>query len=79
MIGRSEFHSWGEYDGHGLTLEGEKLGEPFQIRIFAYVGTEKSLVVQEFWHDGPDSINAAGFALIEESFRMSEPGNHARE
>lgn len=79
MTDRSEFHSWGEYDGYGLNLAGKKLGEPFQIRIFAHVETVKSFVVQEFWHDGPDSINATGFALIEDSFRMSEPGNHTPE
>ena len=77
IMNRSEFHAWGQLDGHGLTLSGEKLGDPFQVRIFAHNGTTQSLVVWEYWWDGADSINATGFELIEDSFRFSAVGNEA--
>ena len=74
-IDRSEFGTWGQFDGHGLMISGEKLGEPFQIRIFAHSGITQSFLVWEYWWDGPDSINATGFKLIEDSFRFKERGN----
>jgi hypothetical protein len=74
---RSEFSRWGQLNGHGLRLLGEKLGEPFQVRIFAHSGTTHSLVVWEYWWDGADSINATGFKFIEDTFRFSAVGPEA--
>jgi hypothetical protein len=79
VTNRSEFTTWGQLDGHGITLLGSKLGDPFQVRIFAHGGTAQSLVVWEYWWDGADSINAAGFKLIEDSFRFSRVGKETPE
>jgi len=70
VIDRIEFTFWGKYRGYGLTLLGEKMGDLFKIRIFSHGGTTKSIVVWEYWWDGPESINASGFQLIEKSFRF---------
>lgn len=79
VIERSEFRTWGLLKGDGLTLSGEKLGDPFQVRIFAHSGTAQSLIVWEYWWDGPNSINATGYKLIEDSFRLSEMGHDSLE
>jgi len=71
---RSQFASWGEFPGYGLTLLGEKLGDPFQVRIFAHAGSTRSIVVWEYWWDGRNSINASGYQLIESSFRLERRG-----
>jgi hypothetical protein len=70
---RSEFDSWGQFHGSGLTLSGSLLGDKFQIRIFAHSGPSGSVIVWEYWWDGPHSINATGFDLIENSFQFSLP------
>lgn len=75
LTDRSEFSTWGRFNGHGLSLSGKYLGDPFLGRIFVYGGATQSLAVWEFWWDGPDSINATGFKLIEDSFRLDESGN----
>jgi hypothetical protein len=79
VTNRSAFHTWGRLDGDGLILLGEKLGEPFQFRVFAYSGKTQSLIVWEYWWDGADSINAVGFKLIEDSFRFLTAGNEEPE
>jgi hypothetical protein len=74
---RTEFRRWRQLNGYGLRLLGEKLGDPFQVRVFAHSGRMHSLVVWEYWWDGADSINASGFKLIEDTFRFSAAGAEA--
>lgn len=66
---RTDFGTWGSFQGSGALLRGKLLGFlPAYIRLFSAAVDERSFVVIEFCYDEDARMVEPGLRLIESSF-----------